>query len=132
MNRVLALCGACVLLATEVAARQAPGAPGTPAGPGGNDAKRGQQVWMSYSCYACHGYSGNGGNGPKLSQGGRFNNATALTAYVRNPTRPNIMPSYSSKVLSDAEIADIFTFLKSVPPSPSAREIPLLAELPQP
>ena len=129
MNRVLALCGVCLLVATSVVAEQAPAASRAAAE---TDAKRGQQLWMTYSCYACHGYSANGGNGPKLSQGGRFNNATALTTYVRNPTRPNIMPSYSGKVLSDVEIADIFAFLKSVPPSPSARDIPLLAELPQP
>ena len=70
-----------------------------------------------------------GGNGPKLAQGGRFNNATAFTNYIRNPPRPNIMPSYSSKVLQDAELADIYAFLKSVPASPAAKDIPLLNDL---
>jgi len=93
------------------------------------DAKRGQELWMTYTCYACHGYAGNGGNGPKIAQGGRFNNAAALTGYVRNPPRPNVMPSYSTKVLSDDQLADIYAFLKSVPPSPAAKDIPLLAEL---
>ena len=93
------------------------------------DAKKGKELWMTYSCYACHGYSGSGGNGPKLAQGGRFNNATALTNYVRTPPRPNLMPSYSTKVLRDADVADIFAFLKSIPSSPAAKEIPLLADL---
>jgi len=93
-----------------------------------SDAKRGQELWMTYTCYGCHGYSGNGGNGPKLAQGGRFNNATALTNYVRNPPRANLMPSYSTKVLSDDQLAAIYAFLKSVPPSPPAKDIPLLSD----
>lgn len=93
------------------------------------DAAKGKELWMTYSCYACHGYSGNGGNGPRLAQGGRFNNATALTNYVRNPPRANIMPSYTTKVLKDTELADIFAFLKTIPASPAAKDVPLLSEL---
>lgn len=91
------------------------------------DVKKGQDLWMTYSCYACHGYSGNGGEGPKIAQT-RFSQ-TALVNYVRNPPRPNRMPSYSSKVLRDAELADILAFLKSIPLSPAAKDIPLLAEI---
>lgn len=94
------------------------------------DVKKGRDLWMTYSCYACHGYSGHGGNGPKLAET-RFNQ-TALMTYVRNPPRPTRMPSYSPKVLRDAELADILAFLKSVPPSPSAKDIPLLAEIAKP
>jgi mono/diheme cytochrome c family protein len=45
--------------------------------------------------------------------------------YVRQPAGQ--MPRFSQQVLSDAELADIFAFLSSVPPSRSAAKIPLLA-----
>jgi len=36
------------------------------------------------------------------------------------------MPPYSSKVLSDAEIDDIYAFLKTIAPPRSLKDIPLL------
>jgi hypothetical protein len=36
------------------------------------------------------------------------------------------MPPYTSKVVSDQDVADIYAFLKSLPPAPSAKNIPLL------
>jgi len=44
--------------------------------------------------------------------------------YVRQPAGQ--MPRFSRQVLSDAELADIFAFLSSVPQSRSAADIPLL------
>ena len=121
MKALAAVAGICLLFTNPLNAQDAQ-----------QNAKKGKDAWMTYSCYACHGYSGNGGNGPKLAQGGRFNNATALTNYVRNPPRPNLMPSYSNKVLQDAELADMFAFLKSIPASPAAKDVALLAELTKP
>ena len=36
------------------------------------------------------------------------------------------MPPYTSKVVSDSELADIYAFLQSLPQPPAAKSIPLL------
>jgi mono/diheme cytochrome c family protein len=51
---------------------------------------------------------------------------TRFTAYVRNPRR---MPPYTDKVLTDAQAADLFAYLKSLPPSPEPAAIPLLSRI---
>jgi mono/diheme cytochrome c family protein len=77
-----------------------------------------------YRCYTCHGYDGHGGQGArlvpmKLAQ-------AAFMAYVRNPRQ---MPPYGVKIVPDAELADIFAYIKSLPESPDAKSIPLLSQL---
>ena len=37
-------------------------------------------------------------------------NATQFTAYVRNPAR---MPPYSTKVLTDAQVTDIYAYIQT-------------------
>jgi hypothetical protein len=49
----------------------------------------------------------------------------ALIAYVRRPA-PGDMPVYTAKVISDAELTDIWAFLKSIPDPPAVKDIPLL------
>jgi len=39
------------------------------------------------------------------------------------------MPPYTEKVLSDAQLADLFAYVKSLPASPSAGRIPLLSRI---
>jgi mono/diheme cytochrome c family protein len=51
-----------------------------------------------------------------------------FTAYVR---APRLMPAYREKVMSDAELADVYAYIKSIPESPAAKNIPLLSQLPQ-
>jgi ubiquinol-cytochrome c reductase cytochrome c subunit len=48
----------------------------------------------------------------------------AIKLYVRHPSGG--MPPYTSKVLSDAEIDDIYAFLKTIPAPPPVKDIPLL------
>ena len=36
------------------------------------------------------------------------------------------MPPYTSKAVSDQELADIYAFLESIPAPPSAKSIPML------
>ena len=36
------------------------------------------------------------------------------------------MPAYRKKVLSDADLADLYAYLKSIPQGPDAKTIPLL------
>jgi hypothetical protein len=44
---------------------------------------------------------------------------------------PRQMPAYREKVMSDAELADVYAYIKSIPESPAAKNIPLLSQLPQ-
>ena len=90
------------------------------------DAKKGSKLFVDYSCYACHGFSAQNGPGKRLVP---MKIATAVfTAYVRSPGT-NQMPSYSAKVLSDQQLADIWTYVKTLPDSPEAKDIPLVQQL---
>jgi mono/diheme cytochrome c family protein len=88
------------------------------------DAKHGKELFVSYSCYSCHSFDGHGGAGARLVP--MPLNQAGFTAFVRNAGR---MPSYSSKVLSDDKLADIYAYIKSLPTSPDAKNIPLIQEL---
>jgi mono/diheme cytochrome c family protein len=90
------------------------------------DAKRGEKMFKDYSCYACHGFSGQNGPGKRLVPMKML--APVFTAYVRAPGS-NQMPSYSAKVLSDQQLADIWAYVKTLPDSPEAKDIPLVQQL---
>jgi mono/diheme cytochrome c family protein len=51
-------------------------------------------------------------------------NAQSFIRYVRRPAGQ--MPAYTEKILSDQDLTDIFTFLRSLPPAKSPNDIPLL------
>jgi mono/diheme cytochrome c family protein len=112
-----------ILLAGIGASAQAPAA--ATQSTAGN-AQVGKDLYLRYSCYACHGYDGHGGAGARLvpmrMTGDRF------TAYVRSPRTPQ-MPAYSTKLLTDAQLADVWAYIKSMPISPEAKDIPLLARI---
>jgi hypothetical protein len=81
------------------------------------------------SVHACHGFSGQNGVGArlvpmKLTQ-------AAFTAYVRHPhDTPTGMPPYTAKVMPDQELADIYTYIKSLPDSAKkAKDIPILNDI---
>jgi mono/diheme cytochrome c family protein len=102
------------------AAAQAPAAAATTAPAG--DAEEGKKLFTSRGCYQCHGYEAQGSTatGPRL--GPRPIPFAALSKYVRQPTGQ--MPPYSTTLVSDAELANIYAFLQSRP-APAAN-IPLL------
>jgi len=90
---------------------------------GNGAAIRGKTLFTKYGCYECHGTQGQGTTaGARLAP--KPIAIAALIAYVRQPKGQ--MPPYTSKVVSDAELADIRTFLASIPEPPPARNIPLL------
>jgi mono/diheme cytochrome c family protein len=92
------------------------------------DPKHGKELYTKYSCYACHGFSGQNGNGARLVPM-KFAQA-AFIAYVRNPPRANQMPSFSAKVLADADLADIYAYIKTLPDSaPPAASVPILSQI---
>ena len=89
--------------------------------PSVGDAANGKQLFMTY---LCHGTEGQGGAGPRI-----LARATAdpLIRDVRKPTGGN-MPPYTSKVISDQDLIDIHAYLRSIPPSPAAKTLPLLQQ----
>ncbi len=90
-----------------------------------------------YRCYACHGFSGQNGPGARLVP--MKLTRDAFFAFVRHPRDPrpgsspagqqDRMPAYSAKVLPDPQLADIYAYIKTLPDSRPAKEIPLLNEI---
>ena len=108
--------GASAQTPTPPAQRPATAAPG--------NADKGKQLFTSYGCYECHGREGQGSTatGPRLAP--RPIAFAAFTKYVHAPTGQ--MPPYTTKVVSDADLADIYAFLQSRPQPPPVDSIPLL------
>ncbi len=89
-----------------------------------DNAQRGRQLFLRDRCYTCHGTQGAGGGiaGPKLAPDPLPFEAVLMQ--LRAPVAR--MPLYTRTVLSDADAADIYAYLKSVPSGPPAARIPLL------
>ena len=89
----------------------------------GGDTDQGQFIFNDRGCYACHGYEGHGGvAGARLAPDPiPFQ---VFSRYVREPTGQ--MPPYTRTVLSDAELADVYAFLSSIPAPPPVESIPIL------
>jgi mono/diheme cytochrome c family protein len=77
---------------------------------------------MRVGCYECHGTVGQGGAGMRIVP--MPLPWLGFQIYVRRPGGQ--MPAFSEKVLSDAELADIYAFLTGVPAGRGAAEISLL------
>ncbi len=90
------------------------------------NAENGKRLYMRNGCYECHGTVGQGaGNNPtapKLAP--KPLTVQAITTYIRKPAGG--MPPYTSKVMSDADIADVRAYLASIPEPPPVKDIPLL------
>jgi len=82
--------------------------------PPAGDAVNGKRVYMADGCYQCHGSVGQGSRptGPHLAPNPV--SYEAFAAQVRHPV--NTMPPYTSVVLSDQELADIYAYLLTIPP----------------
>ena len=92
--------------------------------PGDGNADMGRRLYEAKGCYACHGHQGQGAlTGPKLAPDPIP--VDAMRAFVRN-SAGTMMPPYSPRVLSDAEIADIHAWLAKQPTSKDPSTIPLL------
>jgi mono/diheme cytochrome c family protein len=86
-------------------------------------AENGERVFMRAGCWQCHGTMGQGGaTGPKIAPDPLpFD---ALSSFVRTSNRE--MPAYRQAILSDADLADLYAYLQSIPKSPDPKAIPLL------
>ena len=89
------------------------------------NADAGKRIFATNGCYQCHGYSGQGG-----AAGARIGrtalNLAAFLRYVRQPAGQ--MPPYTSKVMSDEQLGDVYAFLQSLPAPTPRKDIPLLNE----
>jgi mono/diheme cytochrome c family protein len=83
----------------------------------------GARLYEQYGCYSCHSNQGQGGTqgpriGPDPVRWGRF------VWYNRYPSGQ--MPPYSTMVMSDQDLSDIYAFLEARPAARPASSIPLL------
>ena len=107
------------LLTPPGLAQERPAQAAAATAPKGN-AEQGKKLYVGYGCYQCHGYEAQGSSatGPRL--GPRPLPFASFSRYVRNPS--NQMPPYTTKVVSDAELADIYAYVDS---RPAPKAIPL-------
>lgn len=86
-------------------------------------AANGRTLFMKVGCYECHGTQGQGGAaGPRIAPDPiPFD---GLAAFVR--TTSGEMPPYTTTLLSDQDLADIYAYLQSIPRPPAVADIPLL------
>jgi mono/diheme cytochrome c family protein len=122
----VAVAGAIFLLAWPALRAQSGSPQGekSEAAPAGN-AETGKKIFTKDGCYECHGRQGQGaaqGAGPRI--GPLQLSFEAFTKYVHQPTGQ--MPPYTSKVISDQDLADIYAYLQSRPKAAPSKDIPLL------
>ena len=90
----------------------------TSGAPAGN-ATHGKQIFYDHGCYECHGREGQG----SLVTGARLAPDPipyeSFKSYVRKPTGE--MPPYTSKVVPDQDLADIYAYLASRPHPPAPK-----------
>lgn len=116
MIRILILSAAFGLATAAVYAADAPA----------GDSAHGRQLFTTIGCSYCHGTSGQGGGGRtgglRIARMGI--GYPAFLNQLRHPV--NEMPPYVELALPDKDVADIFAFVKSLPPPPDAKSIPIL------
>lgn len=87
------------------------------------DIHKGRELYEAVGCYQCHGRVGQGGRGPVLAR--MPYPYLAFEVLVRQPSGGG-MPPYTRHVLSDQELTDIYSYLKSLPGPRAAPDLPEL------
>jgi mono/diheme cytochrome c family protein len=90
----------------------------------GSSADAGRQLYTDFQCWQCHGYEAQGGAAPRI--GPTVYPFEAFAAFVRHS---NIMPAYSPNVLTDADLRQIYEFVRTRPTPRPLDEIPALRDL---
>jgi ubiquinol-cytochrome c reductase cytochrome c subunit len=85
------------------------------------DAANGQKLYMAGGCYQCHGTVGQGsrGTGPRLAPNPMPYEIFATL--VRKPA--SVMPPYTTLVLSDLQLADVYAYVSSLPGPAKAESV---------
>jgi mono/diheme cytochrome c family protein len=110
---LIALVGAAILgaadLDTAILTAQSRTQPAAPAG----NIEKGRLGFVKVGCAQCHGREAQGSptTGPRLGPNGL--GYAAFARYVRAPRLQ--MPPYTEKILSDADLADLYAFVQSRP-----------------
>lgn len=90
--------------------------------------ENGKKLYMQNNCYTCHGTVGQGGErgaGPKLAP-----NPFPFVAFEMQLRQPRgVMPRYPEKFVSNQDLADIYSYVASIPSGPRAADIALLKAL---
>jgi cytochrome c553 len=111
-----------VCLTATAAAQQPPAAAAAPAAAA---IEKGKQNLVTYACYACHGYAGQGSDaGPRIDTSRLTQQG--FMSFVRKPAR-RMPPFRTQQQIPDAALVEIYAFLKSQPPPPDPKSIPLLS-----
>ena len=86
--------------------------------------ENGGVLYKKVGCYQCHANEAQGGlSGPRI--GPNLIPYARFLQYTRRPTGD--MPPYTTKVLSDQEIADIYAWVNARPKPPAVDTLPQLA-----
>ncbi len=89
------------------------------------DPQNGERLYTVYGCYECHSGQGQGSTQTAGSRIGPIQiSLPVFVSYIRQPTGQ--MPPYAAKAASNADLADIYAFLRARPQSPGAKSIPQL------
>ena len=112
MTKILSGIGWLLLAAICVPGRAADG-----------NAANGKRLYTAYGCYQCHGREAQGSSatGPRIGP-----NPVIFAAFARYVRQPNgQMPPYIRKVVSEAELVDIYAFVQALPQPAKVQDIPL-------
>ena len=112
-----------VLVAAVTMNAQAPKPAAQASAPAGK-IENGGVLFKKIGCYQCHGGEAQGGlSGPRI--GPALVPYARFSEYTRKPTGD--MPPYSTKVLTDQEMADIYAWVNARPRPPAVNSLPQLA-----
>ena len=78
---------------------------------GAPNAANGQELFFTNGCSVCHGDKGEGGIGPTIASTGL--SLDQVISQYRNPREA--MPAFPADRVSDAEVADIYAWLQTMP-----------------
>jgi ubiquinol-cytochrome c reductase cytochrome c subunit len=89
-------------------------------------AENGKNAFLAHGCWQCHGTMGQGSivtsNGKRLAPNPLP--WDTFSAFVRSTNGE--MPPFREKILSDADLADIYAYLTAIPQPQDVSNIPLL------
>jgi mono/diheme cytochrome c family protein len=124
-TRLGLVAAALVLVGMSAQAQNAPPAkPAAPAAAPAGKVESGGVLYKKVGCYQCHANEAQGGlSGPRI--GPNLIPYARFSQYTRKPTGE--MPPYTTKVLTDQDIADIYAWVNARPRPPAVETLPQLA-----